>query len=112
MTKNKETSIDELAMMVQKGFQSADEKMDKGFKQVNHRIDSIREEVNAVKGEMHEVKQQVNTMSIEIDNLQRSQERIEVRLDEIVPEVKKQRQILKEHDKRITVFEKRALPAN
>jgi regulator of replication initiation timing len=104
MAKNKETTIDELAMMVQKGFQGMDEKiegmdkkMDEGFKQVNERIDGMQKEMNvAVK---------------EIDNLQRGQERIEDRLDEIVPGVKEQKEILKEHDKRITVLETKALLA-
>jgi len=86
MAKNKEITIDELAIMVQKGFDSMDKKMDKGFESMNN-------EINGAKKEMF-------TMTKQIDNLQRGQVRIEDRLDEIVPQVKGQ-------EKRITILEKK-----
>jgi chromosome segregation ATPase len=95
-----------------------DEKMDKGFKQVNNRIDGVQEDMNGLKGEMKGVKEEMNamkesmnTMSTEIDNLQLGQEGIEERPDEIVPEMKEQKEILKERDQRITVLEKKAFLA-
>jgi peptidoglycan hydrolase CwlO-like protein len=97
MAKNKETTIDELATMVQKGFQSMDEKMDKGFESVNKRFDRVEGRVVGLESKM-------DTMVKQIDNLQRGQVRIEDRLDEIAPRVK-------EHEKRITILEKKVLLA-
>ena len=80
--------------MVQNGFQSMDERfqgmeerMDKGFKEINERI-GVAEKMT--------------------DALQRGQERIEDRLDEIASDRKKQGEILKGHDRRISSLERRA----
>ena len=83
--------------MVQKGFQSMDEKMDKGFESVNKRFDRVEGRVVGLEGKM-------DTMVKQIDNLQRGQVRIEDRLDEIAPQAK-------EHEKRITILEKKVLLA-
>jgi hypothetical protein len=78
--------IDVFALMVQKGFQSMDEKMNRGFDQIGKRIDGVE-------GRMGNIEKQ-------IDVLQRGQVHIEDRLDEIVPYVK-------DHEKRITILEKK-----
>lgn len=93
MVKNKETTIDELAIMVQKGFQGMDEKMNIGFQ-------GVASEINGVKGEIKGMKEKMYTMTKQIDNLQRGQVRIEDRLDEIAPQVKA-------HEKRIIILEKK-----
>ena len=36
-------TIDDLAVMVQKGFSESEEKMEKGFKEVNNRLDRIED---------------------------------------------------------------------
>jgi hypothetical protein len=91
MAKNKEITIDELAIMVQKGFDSMDKKMDKGFDHVNKRLDGVE-------GCIKRLETRTGNIEKQIDVLQRGQIRIEDRLDEIVPQVK-------EHEKRITILE-------
>lgn len=95
---NKETTMDELAIMVQKGFESVTKELRK----------EIKEEVGGLKEEVTEIKDKVEIMSKEIDSLQRGQVRIEDRLDNITPNNK----VLDNHEKRIGILEKKVILAN
>jgi len=112
MAKNKEITINELAILMKEGFEKADKKMDekidafaviaaKGFdsmdKKMDKGFDQMTKRIDKVEGRM-------GNMEKQIDGLQRGQVRIEDRLDEIVPQVK-------EHEKRITILEKKVVLA-
>jgi len=84
MSKNKEITIDELAMMVQKGFEG------------------MTGETNGLKGEIGEVKQGIKL-------LDRGQEDIKLRLDNVPYrfEMKEQEDKLQKHDQRIGTLERK-----
>lgn len=51
---NKEvTTIEELALMVAKGFDKMDEKMDKGFKDVTERLDKVESALGTIKADLN-----------------------------------------------------------
>jgi regulator of replication initiation timing len=61
--------------------------------------------------DINEMRKELSTVVTEVDNLQRGQEHIEERLDEMMTrsEVKDQNIKIKEHDRRIRVLEKKVL---
>ena len=86
---HKETTIDELAMMVQKGFES------------------MKDEFDSVKNEVDEIKDGMKT-------LERGQEDIKLRLDNVPYrfEMKEHKTILKRHDRRIGRLETKVFPGS
>ena len=109
MKKNKETTIEELALMVQRGFESTTKEIRQEIKEsVSGVKDEISGEINGVKGEVSGLKDSMEIMSKEINSLQRGQVRIEDRLDEMSSNKK----VLEDHDKRISILEKKVILAN
>ncbi len=90
MANHKETAMEELATMVQRGVQSMDEKLDNRFEGGEKKIGNLED--------------QGRTMTMQMDALQRGLVRIEDRLDE---KVKEQQETLENHGKRVGILEKK-----
>lgn len=65
MKKNKEITIDELATMVQKGFESIEVKMDKRFEKVEKKIEGVDDRLSNVESKVNQIDRRL--FSIEED---------------------------------------------
>jgi archaellum component FlaC len=109
MKKNEEITKNELARMVQKGFQSMDEKMEKGFQSIDERFQGIDKRFQSMDEKVDRIDRRLSNVENQVDSLQRGQEKIHDRLDEMSINLKEQNTILKQHDRRITGLEKKVL---
>lgn len=120
--RKKETTINELAIIIKEGFKKADERTDnkidklavmvqKGFNGMDDRFEGVEKRLDGAEGRLENVEGQMKNMASEIDVLQRGQEHIKDRLDEVVyhSEMKVQKRVLENHDRRIKTLEGKAL---
>jgi predicted nucleic acid-binding Zn-ribbon protein len=112
INEDKKITIDELAIMINKGFENTTKQIRKEIKEevggLKEEVGGLKEEFGGLKKEVTGMKDKVEIMSKEIDSLQRGQVRIEDRLDNIVSDKK----VLDSHEKRISILEKKAILAN
>jgi len=71
MKKNKEITIDDLALMIAKGFNEVNEKMDKKFNEVNEKMDAgfkeVRSNIKEIERTTEEIKTNLNKKVDKID---------------------------------------------
>ncbi|EKE16407.1 MAG: hypothetical protein ACD_11C00018G0043 [uncultured bacterium] len=63
----KEITLDDLALMVAKGFNEVNEKMDNGFKNVTERLDKVETDVQTLKTDVTEIKLTVNNIKADLN---------------------------------------------
>lgn len=63
-SKKKNISLDDLALMMGKGFNEVHEKMDKGFLVLDNKIDNVYAEL---KGDISELKKDFNDLQVAVD---------------------------------------------
>ena len=64
----KEITIDGLALMVAKGFNDVNERMDKGFKEVNKRFEQVDKRFEEVNKQLNNIKADLNKKVDKIDH--------------------------------------------
>ncbi|MBU2578994.1 hypothetical protein KKA09_02660 [Patescibacteria group bacterium] len=69
MTK-KQITIDDLAIMVKKGFDGTDKKMDSGFKQVDKRFEQIDKRFKQVDKRFEQVDKQLKEINVRLDRIE------------------------------------------
>jgi len=67
---NKKITIDDLAMMVQRGFNGTDEKMGKGFRDVDARFEKIDDSFEEVNSQFNEVRIQFKEVNVRLDRIE------------------------------------------
>ena len=65
--KKREMTLDDLALMMGRGFNEAREKMDKGFAEVDKKFAVINEEIGELRGDVGELKNNFNSLQIAVD---------------------------------------------
>lgn len=112
MKKEHKMTIEELTIIINKGFENTTNQLRKEIKEssdkMENRMDKMENRMDKMENRMEKMETNVGIMSKEIDKLQRGQERIEDRLDEMAADNK----VLKDHEKRIGILEKKVALAN
>jgi len=106
--------IDNLAVAMEKGFKAADKRMDVGFEKADKKTDEKIESLALmVQKGFEEVRDELKVVNKKLDLLERGQEDLKLRQDNVPYrfELKEQEEILEEHDKRIRTLEKKVLSA-
>lgn len=103
MDKNKEITLDELATIIQKEFHN-----------VNEKLDVLERGLNVVERGLDIVKQGQKDTNEKLIMLERGQEDLKLRQDNVPYrfELKEQNEVLDDHAKRIRTLEKKILLAN
>ncbi|MEI6587340.1 MAG: hypothetical protein WCO05_00125 [Candidatus Moraniibacteriota bacterium] len=137
MKKNRETTIDELAIMIQKGFEESDKRMKEGFKESDKRMndgfkESDKQTDNKIEALASMVQKGFDGMDKKFDKkfevvheelkkinktlvaLEKGQEDLKLRQDNVPYrfELKEQGDVITDHDKRIRFLERKVLLAN
>ncbi len=135
MKKIKETTIDELAIMIQKGFESMDNKfskkfegidkkfegidkkfegIDKKFESIDKKFEGIDKKFEGIDKKFEVVHEELKKINIKLDVLERGQEDLKLRQDNVPYrfELKEQEETLDDHDKRIRFLERKVLLTN
>jgi TolA-binding protein len=77
--KHEETTTDELARMINAGFQSVTDEMRSGFKAVNERMDSMEGRMDSMEGRMDSMEGRMGSMEGRMGSMHREfQERFDV----------------------------------
>ncbi len=69
----KEITMDDLALMVAKGFNDVDEKMASGFKSVNERLDKVEIKLDTIEANLNKKVDKVdhNTLTYRVEKLEK-----------------------------------------
>jgi len=67
--KVKKITIDDLAVMVQKGFTGTDEKMEKGFKDVDARFEKVDAQFKGVNIRLENLESGIEEVKLKLDNV-------------------------------------------